>query len=238
MEKLMGKGTVIVIEGTDGSGKQTQSEKLYKALLEMGLKVRKVQYPDYDSESSALVKMYLRGDFGMDPESVSPYVASSFFAVDRYASFNTSWKDFYEEGGIVIADRYATANMVHQASKIADESERVKFLDWEYDLEFNMYRIPVPDIVFFLDVPPAVSRRLTADRKNKITGEDGKDIHESDLHHMESSYQNAHFVADRYKWEKIMCTYGGEMRPIEDIFSEVLGTTVARLRKTGAIPCK
>jgi dTMP kinase len=215
------KGILIVIEGVDGSGKQTQSEKLYQTLLAQGEKVRKVQFPDYDSESSALVKMYLRGDFGKDPDDVSAYVASSFFAVDRYASFNLGWKDFYNSGGIVIADRYTTANMVHQASKIRDRNERVKFLDWLYDLEFNIYKIPVPDLIFFLDVPPDVSKELTKARKNKITGEEQKDIHESDEKHLLMSYSNAHFVADRYGWEKVMCAVHGKMRPVEDIFEEV-----------------
>ena len=146
------KGKLIVIEGVDGSGKQTQSEELYQRLKNNGKKIMKISFPDYEAESSALVKMYLRGDFGDNPEEISPYVASSFFAVDRYASFQTKWKEFYQAGGIVIADRYTTSNMVHQASKIADPKERDKFLDWLYDLEFMLYKIPVPDLVFFLDV--------------------------------------------------------------------------------------
>lgn len=215
------KGKLIVIEGVDGSGKQTQSEKLYRTLLSKGLKVMKVDFPDYNSESSSLVKMYLRGDFGKNPDDVSAYVASSFFAVDRYASYTTKWKSFYESGGIVVADRYTTANMVHQASKIIDQADRDRFLDWLYDLEFGMYGIPKPDLVFFLDVPPKISMEMTKERKNKITGEKEKDIHEGDQHHLDTSYLNAHYVADKYGWTKISCVEGGRMRSKEDIFSDI-----------------
>lgn len=223
------KGKLIVIEGVDGSGKQTQSEKLFRTLQNKGLKVKKIEFPDYDSESSSLVKMYLRGDFGINPEDVSAYVASSFFAADRYASYNTKWKDFYLSGGIVIADRYATANMVHQASKITDKEDRDKFLDWIYDLEFNIYGIPKPDLVFFLDVPPEISMEITKERKNKITGEDEKDIHERDLHHLTSSYGNAHYVADKYGWNKISCVKNSQMKSKEDIFNDIYLATLEKL---------
>lgn len=215
------KGKLIVIEGVDGSGKQTQSDKLYRTLLSKGLRVIKVEFPDYQSESSSLVKMYLRGDFGKNPEDVSAYVASSFFAADRYASYTTKWKDFYEAGGIVVADRYTTANMVHQASKILDQAERDTFLEWLYQLEFGMYGIPKPDLVFFLDVPPEISMEMTRERKNKITGEKEKDIHEGDQHHLDTSYMNAHYVADKYGWTKISCVENGRMRSKEDIFSDI-----------------
>ena len=223
------KGKLIVIEGVDGSGKQTQSEKLYRTLLNKGLKVMKVDFPDYQSESSSLVKMYLRGDFGKNPEDVSPYVASSFFAADRFASFTTKWKNFYESGGVVIADRYTTANMVHQASKIDDIEERDAFLSWLYQLEFEMYKIPVPDLVFFLDVPPEVTMEMTKERKNKITGENEKDIHEADFRHLETSYLNAHYVADKYGWTKISCVEGNLLRSKEDIFRDIYLAAVDKL---------
>lgn len=223
------KGKLIVIEGVDGSGKQTQSEKLYRTLLNKGIKVMKVDFPDYQSESSSLVKMYLRGDFGKNPEDVSPYVASSFFAADRFASFTTKWKNFYESGGVVIADRYTTANMVHQASKIDDIEERDAFLSWLYQLEFEMYKIPVPDLVFFLDVPPEVTMEMTKERKNKITGENEKDIHEADFRHLETSYLNAHYVADKYGWTKISCVEGNLLRSKEDIFRDIYLAAVDKL---------
>ena len=223
------KGKLIVIEGVDGSGKQTQSDKLYRTLLNKGLKVLKIEFPDYQSESSSLVKMYLRGDFGKNPDDVSAYVASSFFAADRYASYTTKWKSFYDAGGIIIADRYTTANMVHQASKIQDHEERDAFLKWLYHLEFVIYGIPVPDLVFFLDVPPEVSMEITKERRNKITGEKEKDIHESDIHHLSTSYENAHYVADKYGWSKISCVKGNQMRSKEDIFNDIYLSTIDKL---------
>jgi len=223
------RGKLIVIEGVDGSGKQTQSEKLYRTLESKGLKVKKIEFPDYDSESSALVKMYLRGDFGTNPEDVSAYVASSFFAADRYASYNTKWKEFYLSGGIIIADRYTTANMVHQASKIGDKIERDKFLEWLYDLEFNIYEIPKPDLVFFLDVPPIISMDITKERRNKITGETKKDIHERDTHHLVASYKNAHYVADKYGWQKINCVREEKMKSKEEIFNDIYLATIEKL---------
>lgn len=223
------KGKLIVIEGVDGSGKQTQSEKLFRTLKQKGLKVMKVDFPDYASESSSLVKMYLRGDFGKNPEDVSAYVASSFFAADRYASYNTKWKQFYEQGGIIIADRYTTANMVHQASKILSVEEREAFLSWLYHLEFEIYKIPVPDLVFFLDVPPEVTMEMTKERKNKITGEEEKDIHEGDYHHLRTSYENAHYVAEKYGWSKISCVKGQVLRSKEDIFNDLYLQALAKL---------
>ena len=141
------KGKLIIIEGSDGSGKATQTKKLYDRLEAENYKIKKVEFPNYNSESSALVKMYLRGDFGKNATDVDPYVCSTFYAVDRYASFKTGWEEFYNNGGIIICDRYTTSNMVHQASKI-DESERDKYLDWLNDLEFNLYKIPKPDCVW------------------------------------------------------------------------------------------
>ena len=166
------KGKLIIIEsGSDASGKATQTKRLFERLSEENSNIRKVEYPNYDSESSALVKMYLRGDFGNNASDVDPYISSTFFAADRYASFKTEWEEFYNNGGIVIADRYTTSNMVHQASKM-DEKDRDKYLDWLVDYEFNLYKIPEPDCVIFLDVPIEFSQKLMENRKNKITGED------------------------------------------------------------------
>lgn len=215
------KGKLIVIEGTDSSGKNTQSERLYQRLLKEEYNVMKVEYPNYSSDSSALIKMYLNGDFGKNPEDVNPYVASTFFATDRFASFKTVWKDFYDRGGIVIADRYTTSNMVHQASKIEDREERIQFLDWLWDFEFVKFSLPVPDHVFFLDMPVSVSRKLMENRNNKFTGEKEKDIHERDEVHLEKSYNNACNVAEKYDWIRINCVENGRIRTIEEIHDEI-----------------
>ena len=164
------KGKLIIIDGSDGSGKATQSLKLFQRLQEEGYKVKKVEFPDYNSDSSALIKMYLNGSFGSDPNDVNPYVASSFYAVDRYASYVTKWKQFYEEGGIILSDRYTTSNMVHQAAKIEDQVEKDKYLNWLWDYEFNLFGLPIPDAVVFLDVPAEYSRKLMEERLNKFTG--------------------------------------------------------------------
>ena len=213
------KGKLIIIEsGSDASGKATQTKRLFERLSEENSNIRKVEYPNYDSESSALVKMYLRGDFGNNASDVDPYISSTFFAADRYASFKTEWEEFYNNGGIVIADRYTTSNMVHQASKM-DEKDRDKYLDWLVDYEFNLYKIPEPDCVIFLDVPIEFSQK--ENRKNKITGEDKKDIHESDIEYLTKSYNNALYIANKYNWKKINCVKDGTLRSIDDIHDEI-----------------
>lgn len=224
------KGKLIIIEsGSDASGKATQTKKLYERLLEDGYNVRKVEYPNYDGESSALVKMYLRGEFGSKPSDVDPYIASTFYAADRYASFKTEWEEFYNNGGIVLADRYTTSNMVHQASKMAKE-DRDKYLDWLFDYEFNLYKIPQPDCVVFLDVPIEFSKKLMENRKNKITGEDKKDIHESDLDYLEKSYNNSLYIADKYNWEKINCVEEENLRSIDSIHEDIYKVVVDKIK--------
>ncbi|MDR0879603.1 MAG: thymidylate kinase [Clostridioides sp.] len=228
------KGKLIIIEsGTDASGKETQSEKLYTRLKAEGYKIKKVQYPNYDSESSALVKMYLRGDMGKDAECVDPYIASTFFAVDRYASFKIEWEKFYNEGGIIIADRYTTSNMVHQASKM-DKDDREKYLDWLDDYEYNMYGLPRPDAVIFLDVPVDVSERLMADRDKYTGGEEKKDIHESDREYLRKCYDNSLDIASKYGWSMVDCAPDGLLRSIESIHEEIYGIAI----KTVGQGCK
>ena len=219
----MGKGKLIIVEsGSDASGKATQTELLYNRLVSEGKKCIKITFPDYDSESSALVKMYLRGDFGSNASEISPYIASNFYAADRYASFKTKWEEFYNNGGIVISDRYTTSNMVHPASKM-EESEKDKYLNWLTDLEFNIYKIPTPDKVIFLNVEPEVSQRLMENRLNKFTGEKEKDIHENNKEYLFKSYKNALEIAEKYNWTKIDCSYNGSLRSIEDIHNEIYG---------------
>lgn len=213
---------LIVIEGVDCSGKETQTENLYKSLLDEGHKVMRISFPDYESDSSALVKMYLRGDFGKSAYDVNPYTASAFFAVDRFASYKTKWGEFLEDG-IVIADRYVTSNMVHQASKMKDDSEKEEYINWLCDFEYGKLKLPKPDLVLFLDMPPEISARLNQERKNKITGEDVKDIHENDLEYLKASYDNAHFVAKNQSWHRVECAPNGQLRTIEEISEEIIG---------------
>lgn len=214
-------GKLIIIEsGSDASGKATQSEELLKKLTADGYNVRKVEYPNYKSESSTLVKMYLRGDFGKHADDVDAYIASTFFTADRYASFKTEWEEFYRSGGIVIADRYTTSNMVHQASKMEIE-ERDKYLDWLDDYEYNLFKIPRPDEVIFLNVPVDYSIKLMENRKNKFTGEEEKDIHESDKNYLRKTYNNSLYIADKYNWKRVECVENEQLRTIEDISNEI-----------------
>ena len=216
-------GKLIIIEsGSDASGKATQSEELLKKLTADEYNVRKVEYPNYKSESSTLVKMYLRGDFGKNADDVDAYIASTFFTADRYASFKTEWEEFYRSGGIVIADRYTTSNMVHQASKMEIE-ERDKYLDWLEDYEYNLFKIPRPDEVIFLNVPVDYSIKLMENRKNKFTGEDEKDIHESDKNYLRKTYNNSLYIADKYNWKRVECVENEQLRTIEDISNEIYG---------------
>ena len=143
----MSKGKLLVLEGLDGSGKATQAKLLAAHLAESGRRVMEVTFPDYESDSSALVKMYLSGQFGSRPDDVNPYAASSFYAVDRYASYKTKWGSFYEAGGIVIADRYTTSNAVHQCSKLPPD-QWDGFLRWAFEYEYRLLGLPAPDAVF------------------------------------------------------------------------------------------
>ncbi|MCR5185501.1 MAG: deoxynucleoside kinase [Clostridia bacterium] len=224
-------GKLFVIDGTDGSGKQTQFEYLKKHLEEDGIEYKSVSFPNYDSPSSGLVKMYLNGEFGTNAQDISPYVASSFYAADRFATYQTELKEYYENGGIIIADRYTTANMVHQTGKIKDEKEREKFLDWLFDLEFNIYKIPVPDVVFFLNMPIEKSLELMKNRKNKITNETKKDIHERDENHLKAAYKAACDLVPKYKWTEIKCVKDDEIRTREEIHDEIYNIVKEKIQK-------
>jgi len=214
-------GKIIVIEGLDGSGKQTQSEKLFDRLKSDGKNIMKLAYPRYDNPSSSLVKMYLSGEFGKNANDVNAYIASTFYAVDRYASYKQDYEEFYKNGGIVLLDRYVTANMVHQSSKIDDLEEKEKFLKWLTDFEYGMFGIPKPDKVFFLNIPPIVSQKLIKDRENKFSHEKQKDIHGKDENYLQRAYDNACYLINKYNWDEINCTQDEKLRTIDDIHEEI-----------------
>lgn len=215
-------GNLFVIDGTDGSGKQTQFEKLKERLDKENIEYKSVSFPRYENESSTLVKMYLRGDFGNNANDISPYIASTFYAVDRYAAYKTELEEYYNNGGIILADRYTTANMVHQAGKISDEAERKKFLDWLWDFEFNLYKLPVPTEVFFLNMPPEYALELMRERENKITHEKKKDIHEIDEGHIKNAYNCACSLVKEYNWKQIDCiNKDKKIKTVEEIHEEI-----------------
>lgn len=218
----MNKGKLIVIEGVDASGKETQTALLYEALKERGIKVRRITFPDYESPSSALVKMYLGGDFGTDPGSVNPYAASLMYALDRYASYKTKWGGWLEEGGWIVADRYVTSNVIYQAAKLGAPEEKRDFILWLEDIEYGKLGLPRPDRVLFLNMEPEAAAALMAARPNKITSGSEKDIHERSSGYMRQAYDNACFAARSSGWTEIKCSVGGIPRSIEDIHKDII----------------
>ena len=217
-DATMTHGTLIVLEGIDGSGKATQSALLEKKLKEAGKDVMHISFPDYASDSSALVKMYLKGDFGADPGDVNPYAASLFYAVDRFASYRMKWKDFYEKGGIIIADRYTTSNMVHQMTKYDDEEERTQFLFWLEKTEYEELELPRPDLVILLDIPLRMFEALV---KARAAEGGSMDIHEQHLDYLRKCHDAYQALVRFYGWERIPCAREGVLRSVTDIGRDV-----------------
>ena len=216
---LQAKGKLLVLEAGDGSGKATQTKMLKERLVAEGRYVRQVEFPDYASPSSALVRMYLGGDFGERASEVNAYAASTFFAVDRYASFQTKWRADLEAGAIILADRYTTANMVHQTVKIEDEAEREAFLAWLEDFEYGKLALPRPDLVLFLDMDPAVSRRLIAARAAARGA--ARDIHERDEDYLVRCHRASINLAARCGWQRIRCSEAGEPLSREAVHEKI-----------------
>ena len=205
---------LIVIEGLDGSGKGTQSKLLYEYLKENYKDVFTVRFPDYESESSALVKMYLSGEFGKKADDVNAYAASSFYAVDRFASYNTKWKNIYNSGSIILADRYTTSNIVYQLSKLPKD-EWDDFISWAEDYEYNKLKLPRPDLVIYIDMPVEVSQKLMSGRYQG--DESKKDIHENNVEFLNHCRKSGLYAASKLLWKVIPAAKDGEIRSIEDI---------------------
>lgn len=214
-------GKLIVIEGLDSSGKETQSKLLVEYLQKKSCKAKRFEFPNYASNSSALVKMYLGGEFGTDANSVNPYAASSFYAVDRYATWKKEMEPFYNDGGIVVADRYTTSNLIHQAGKITDKEEKNDFIKWLYDFEFGKMELPKPDKVIFLNMPVDVSINLMENRRNKA-GTEEKDIHEANCEYLKATYKNAMDIINICGYAKVECTCEGKVRTIEEINADII----------------
>ena len=214
-------GKLIVIEGLDSSGKETQSRLLFERIKQSGKKAGRFEFPNYKSNSSALVKMYLAGEFGTEAGSVGAYAASSFYAVDRYATWKKEMELFYNEGGVIVADRYTTSNIIHQAGKIKDSHEKLKYIEWLYDYEFGKLGLPKPDAVIFLHMPVDVSIRLMENRRNKAGTED-KDIHERDYEYLKETYKNAMELMDICGFIRVECCDGEAVRSIEDIHEDIM----------------
>ena len=223
----MSKGKLIVLEGLDGSGKGTQAKLLAKHLTVTNHLVREITFPDYDSDSSALVKMYLAGQFGDKPDDVNAYAASSFYAVDRYASYSRHWKEDYLSGKVILADRYTSSNAVHQAVKLP-QSEWDDYIKWLCDYEYEKLAVPKPDRIIYLDMPVDVSQRLMIKRYGG--DEVKKDVHEANVEYLRRCAKAAAFAAEKMGWETVVCSQNGAPRPIPDISEEILGIVKKELR--------
>lgn len=216
-------GKLIIFEGLDGSGKGTQTALTAQNLQAQGIDLKKITFPDYESDSSALVRMYLSGQFGQRPDDVNAYAASSFYAVDRYASFKTNWGAFYQAGGLVLSDRYTTSNAVHQCSKLPP-MHWDGFLEWLFEFEYKKLGLPVPDAVIYLAVDPEVSQKLMTERYKG--DESKKDIQEKDTEYLARSRAAAEYCARTLGWRRIECTETVDgvkkMRTIEEIQAQIL----------------
>lgn len=210
-------GKLIVLEGLDGSGKSTQLLQLEQTLSESGKTTHKIKLPDYEDDSSALVRMYLGGAFGSDPQSVNAYAASAFYAVDRAANYLRKWRTRYEAGEIILADRYTTSNAYHQLQKLP-RSEWDAYLTWLEDFEYDKLGVPRPDCVVYLDMPIDISQKLLLHRYSGDVGK--KDIHEANVAYLRSCRTAALYAADKLGWHVIECAEGDEPRTVESIADE------------------
>ena len=213
-------GKLIVIEGLDGSGKSTQTPILAEELIGQGKNVRVVSFPDYENDSSILVRMYLSGAFGTKPGDVNAYAASTFYAVDRYASYVQQWKEFYEQSdSVVIATRYVSSNEIHQLAKL-DRGDWNDYISWAEDFEYNKLGIPRPDLVLYLDMKYEIAMDLVSGR-SEATGQK-KDIHELDEDYMERCHKAAAYASGRLGWQTVVCYDGKQPLSKEEIAEKIL----------------
>ncbi len=211
-------GKLFVLEGIDGSGKSTQFKLLTDRLEKEGVAFRKLAFPRYNESSSALLRSYLSGEFGSRPEDVSAFAASTFFFVDRYASYKSDWGDYYNNGGLVLCDRYTTSNAIHQGAKLP-QSEQAQFFDWLYDFEFRLMELPRPDSVLYMDIDLKTcieQMRLRQERTNTKG-----DIHELNPDYLAACLKAGSAAASRLGWSKISCISEGTMRTPESIHEEI-----------------
>ncbi len=224
------KGIIISIEGTDGAGKHTQQQLLLSDLKELGYNVVDQSFPNYESGSSAPVKMYLGGEFGKSANVLDAYQASVLYAVDRMCTYQKTLKEHYENGGILLFDRYVQSNFIHQCSKIDDMDEKMKFIEWEENLEYDTLKLPRPDLVFFIEMPVEKSLELARARAEYKTGE-SKDIHEEDTEYMSKSYNNGLTLAKKLGWNIIHCVDENDnIKHIEDIHKEIMDIAIDFLK--------
>ncbi len=221
-------GIFVDLEGLDGSGKTTQTELICKRLTADGVDFKQIKLPDYESDSSILVRKYLNGDFGKDAGDVNAYAASVLYAADRFASFTEKWGEDYNAGKLIFADRYTPANALYQMTKL-NKADWDSYLDWLFDFEYEKIGIPAPDKVIFLDMPVEVSQRLMTSRYNG--DESKKDVHEANVEFLNACREAALYAADKYGWSVINCAKNGEPLPIEEINNKVYSLVSEVLNK-------
>ena len=209
---------LIAIEGLDGSGKATQTEILRKRLSKMGIETKKVSFPDYESKSSTLVKMYLNGEISEDPFDINAFGASSFYAVDRYVSFLRNWREDYNRGITIVADRYVNSNVIHQMTKL-DKDQWDYFIDWLIDYEYYKLGLPIPETTVFLNMEPSTSQKLMNQRYDGDVTK--KDIHEKNVKFLEACHEAAVYAMKKLGWVEIKCCRNGEPLSIESISDDV-----------------
>jgi len=215
----MEKGELIVVEGAcDGIGKTTQYDLLRNRFLDEGYEIANHHFPSYNTYQGAPVEKYLKGDFGQ-PSELSPYFVNSLYAIDRGITWYTELKQLYDQGKIILLDRYTTSSLVYQSALIEDIGKKKDFLDFVIDFEYNKIGIKEPDNVIFLHAPFDLVTKMRNERKQN----EGiiNDIHESNLDFMKKAYESAVFTADYLNWDIIECNNGDKMRSIEDIHEEI-----------------
>jgi len=216
-------GKLVVFEGIDGSGKSTQFELMCERFLSEKIQFKRLVFPRYSEPSSALIKMYLAGDFGDSPDSVNAYAASSFFAVDRYASYIQDWREYYESGGLILTDRYTTSNALHQGAKMAAK-QREAFLKWLYEYEFDHIGLPTPDLVVFMDIDAEFAAKRLHHRQTE-TGTEA-DIHENDMTYLQNCAESGKQAAAQFGWHSVSCVINGVERDKFDIHDEIAGIII------------
>ena len=212
------RGTLIVLEGTDGSGKATQAGMLLRRLESRGIRCREIDFPRYGNPFAEPANLYLHGALGGKPGDVNAYAASVMFAVDRFASYKEDWGGAYEAGELILANRYTTSNAVHQAAKLP-EGERADYLEWLFDLEYRRLELPEPDLVIYLDLPVEISGQMLHLRQEATHTQ--ADIHERDEAYLRRCRESAAEIVRRFGWRRIDCSRNGGIRTPEDIHREV-----------------
>ena len=220
-------GKIVVLEGTDFSGKTTQYDKLLEHLKSDNIDFGTDSFPNYDSESCNLVKAYLHGDFGEDATKIDPKIASSFYTLDRCGSYHSrEWGRIYRKGGNIVFARYITSNILHQASKYKTLKEKKEFIDWLYEYEVGLFKLPKEDCTILLDMPPEIAVKL---KKKRLEEQHGltsngseKDIHEDNMEYLKNSYNTAIEVSEYLNWRVVHCVdEKGNLRTIDDIHNEI-----------------